>query len=67
MAQSKYCSSYGHSGKVEVVAVVEVVVAVVLVVGAAVGDEEGKGGVVVVFWTPVLPHLTTSDMSDGSE
>ena len=52
---------------------VEVVVAVVLVVGAAVGDEEGKGGVVVVFfWTPVLPHLTTSRdfkkvYSDGRE
>ena len=46
---------------------VEAVVAVVLVVGAAVGDEEGKGGGVVVFWMPVLPHLTTSDMSDGSE
>ena len=41
--------------------------AVVLVVCSAVGDEEGIGRVVVVFWIPVLPHLTTSDMSDGSE
>ena len=40
---------------------------VVLDVCSVVGDEEGIGRVVVVFWIPVLPHLTTSDMSDGSE
>ena len=38
-----------------------------LVVGSDVGDEEGNGRVVVVFEMPVLPHLTTSDMLDGSE
>ena len=47
--------------------VVERRAAVVLVVGSAVGDGEENGRVVVVFWIPVLPHLITSDMSDGSE
>ena len=41
--------------------------AIVLVVGSAVRDEEENGKVVAVFWMPVLPHLITSDMSDGSE
>ena len=55
----------------EVVGLVELVVgscaAVVLVVGSAVGDEEEDGREVVVFGMPVLPHVITSDMSDGSE
>ena len=41
--------------------------AVVLVVGPAIGDEEENGREVVVFWMPLLPHLITSDMSDGIE
>ena len=41
--------------------------AVVLVVGSAVGDEDENGRKVFVFWMPVLPHLITSDMSEGSE